>query len=96
METHTDTRSFGTLVELTVRNHPGVMSHITNLFARRAVNVEGILVLPDNAQTSTVRLWLLDNARLEQILGQLADLYDVESAAARPLSSPFAEEVGVR
>lgn len=31
------------LIELLVRNHPGVMSHITGLFARRAFNLEGIL-----------------------------------------------------
>ena len=31
------------LIELHVRNHPGVMSHITNLFARRGFNLEGIL-----------------------------------------------------
>ncbi|WP_421720649.1 ACT domain-containing protein [Aeromonas salmonicida] len=34
------------ILELTVRNHPGVMSHVCGLFARRAFNVEGILCLP--------------------------------------------------
>jgi len=29
-----------------VRNHPGVMSHVCGLFARRAFNVEGIICLP--------------------------------------------------
>ncbi|MCG3147073.1 MAG: hypothetical protein PCFJNLEI_00510 [Verrucomicrobiae bacterium] len=33
-------------LELTVQNHPGVMSHVCGLFARRAFNVEGILCLP--------------------------------------------------
>ena len=30
------------ILELTVRNHPGVMTHVCGLFARRAFNVEGI------------------------------------------------------
>jgi acetolactate synthase-1/3 small subunit len=34
------------VLELGVANHPGVMSHICNLFARRAFNVEGILCMP--------------------------------------------------
>ncbi|MDF3008108.1 MAG: ilvN [Enterobacter kobei] len=29
------------ILELTVRNHPGVMTHVCGLFARRAFNVEG-------------------------------------------------------
>ncbi|EMK3758521.1 ACT domain-containing protein, partial [Providencia rettgeri] len=33
-------------LELIVRNHPGVMSHICGLFARRAFNVDGILCMP--------------------------------------------------
>lgn len=33
-------------LELVVRNHPGVMTHICGLFARRAFNVDGILCLP--------------------------------------------------
>lgn len=33
-------------LELIVRNHPGVMTHICGLFARRAFNVDGILCLP--------------------------------------------------
>jgi acetolactate synthase-1/3 small subunit len=34
------------VLELGVANHPGVMSHICGLFARRAFNVEGILCMP--------------------------------------------------
>ncbi len=55
------------ILELAVRNHPGVMSHVCGLFARRAFNVEGILCLPlkDGQQS---RIWLLvaDDQRLEQ------------------------------
>jgi acetolactate synthase I/III small subunit len=66
------------IMELTVRNHPGVMSHITGLFARRAYNVEGILCMPiGNRQRS--RIWLLvdEKPRLEQMVKQMQKLEDV-------------------
>ena len=66
------------VLEIDVNNHPGVMSHIVGLFARRACNVEGILCLPvgDGRQS---RIWLLVNedTRLEQITKQLMKLEDV-------------------
>lgn len=66
------------ILELTVNNHPGVMSHVCGLFARRAFNVEGILCLPigDAARS---RIWLLVNedARLAQMIKQLEKLEDV-------------------
>ncbi len=40
------------ILELTVRNHPGVMTHVCGLFARRAFNVEGILCLPIQAAST--------------------------------------------
>ncbi len=59
------------ILELAVRNHPGVMSHVCGLFARRAFNVEGILCLPlkDGQQS---RIWLLvaDDQRLEQMISR--------------------------
>ena len=66
------------VLELTVRNHPGVMSHITGLFARRAFNLEGILCMPieDGARS---RMWLLvdNDARLGQLDKELTRLEDV-------------------
>ena len=35
-------RRAGMIVRLLVRNHPGVMSHVSGLFARRAFNLEGV------------------------------------------------------
>ncbi|MFB1116982.1 acetolactate synthase small subunit [Dickeya dadantii] len=65
-------------LELSVRNHPGVMSHVCGLFARRAFNVEGIMCmpLPDNEQS---RIWLLvkDDQRLPQMISQVEKLEDV-------------------
>lgn len=66
------------VLELDVNNHPGVMSHICNLFARRAFNVEGILCMP-TPNTDRSRIWLLvfEDRRLEQMILQLEKLVDV-------------------
>lgn len=67
-----------TVLELTVNNHPGVMSHVCGLFARRAYNVEGILCMPvGNGEKS--RIWLLvhEEARLHQMIEQVLKLEDV-------------------
>ncbi|OIQ48904.1 Acetolactate synthase isozyme 1 small subunit [Pseudodesulfovibrio hydrargyri] len=67
-----------TVIELSVNNHPGVMSHICGLFARRAYNVEGIACMPVNGgQTS--KIWLLVDAddRLDQMIKQVDKLEDV-------------------
>ena len=66
------------VLELTVKNHAGVMSHVCGLFARRAFNVEGILCLPvgDGSQS---RIWLLvyEDERLPQMIAQVEKLEDV-------------------
>ena len=66
------------VLELTVHNHPGVMSHICGLFARRAFNVEGILCMPIGTGEQS-RIWLRVNAdqRLEQMVQQVLKLEDV-------------------
>jgi acetolactate synthase-1/3 small subunit len=66
------TVSDNVILELTVRNHPGVMTHVCGLFARRAFNVEGILCLPIKDSEHS-RIWLLvnDDQRLEQMISQI-------------------------
>ena len=66
------------VLELKVRNHPGVMSHVCGLLARRAYNMEGIISLPMQDKTLS-RIWLLldKEARLEQLVKQLNKLHDV-------------------
>lgn len=66
------------VLEIDVNNHPGVMSHIVGLFARRAYNVEGILCLPVG-DGSVSRIWLLVNEdlRLAQMIKQVEKLEDV-------------------
>lgn len=66
------------VLELTVNNHPGVMSHVCGLFSRRAYNVEGILCMPIGSGEQS-RIWLLVNEdeRLEQMVKQVFKLEDV-------------------
>jgi acetolactate synthase-1/3 small subunit len=74
-------------MELRVRNHPGAMSHVTGLFARRAFNLEAILCAPtceDAGATSRMLLLVAADARLEQVGRQLARLHDVIEVRARP------------
>lgn len=74
-----------TVLELRVRNHPGTMSHITGLFARRAFNLEAIFCLPNpDPATSRVLLLVAADCRLEQIERQVAKLYDVLTVRHRP------------
>lgn len=66
------------VLELEVNNHPGVMSHVVGLFARRAFNVEGIACLPLGTGERS-RIWLLvaEDSRLEQLVRQIEKLEDV-------------------
>lgn len=66
------------VLEITVNNHPGVMSHICGLFSRRAYNVEGILCMPVGTGEQS-RIWLLVNRdqRFEQMVKQVTKLEDV-------------------
>ena len=68
----------GAVLRLLVRNHPGVMSHVCGLFARRAFNVEGILCLPiGDGMRSVILLVVNEEERLEQVIRQLRKLEDV-------------------
>lgn len=72
------------VIELKVHNHPGVMSRITGLFARRAFNLEGILCGPvgDGSQSCMVLL-VNEDDRLHQVLMHLQNLYDVLEVCLR-------------
>lgn len=86
-----------TVLELRVRNHPGAMSHITGLFARRAFNLEAIVCAPvGDGATSTILLLVADEPRLEQVERQLEKLHDVISVRHRCDLTPdfFARCIG--
>ncbi len=68
------------VLELTVNNHPGVMSHVCGLFSRRAFNVDGILCLPvGDGATSRIWLRVREGERLAQVERQLHKLHDVRA-----------------
>lgn len=66
------------VLELTVRNHAGVMSHICGLFSRRGYNMDGILCLPiGDGQRSRIWIRVAEDARLDQVISQTQKLEDV-------------------
>jgi len=68
------------IIELRVRNHAGVMSHVTGLFSRRNFNLEGILCVPlKHSAQSRIYLIVRYEDNIEQIIKQLQKLYDVTS-----------------
>ncbi|MFT5697739.1 MAG: acetolactate synthase-1/3 small subunit [Desulforhopalus sp.] len=94
MKGNKDTPAIAVL-ELTVNNHPGVMSHICGLFSRRAYNVEGIVCIPVNGGT-TSKMWLQVNEelKLEQIIKQVNKLPDVLCVARHDEGHRIFEGVG--
>ncbi|MEE9239846.1 MAG: acetolactate synthase small subunit [bacterium] len=62
-----------------VNNHPGVLSHISGLFARRGYNIESIAAGPtqDRKATRILIVAFGEEKTLEQIARQLRKLYDV-------------------
>lgn len=100
-QTESPTEPIGSYLRLVVRNHPGVMSHVCGLFARRAFNVEGIICLPLTGEAHSVVLLVVQEAsRLEQMIRQLAKLEDVLEVDPAPASGALfrqlARELGTR
>ncbi len=68
-----------TILELIVKNHPGVMSHVCGLFSRRAYNLEGIAVLPiGDSRKSRIWLKVIEEQNLDQIIKQIKKLPDIK------------------
>ena len=84
-----------TVLDVLVKNHPGVMSHVCGLFSRRAFNVEAILCLPQNGGEES-RIWLLVNEdeRLEQMIRQMRKLQDVHDVRLRPGAAETFAQLG--
>ncbi len=77
------------VLELRVRNHPGTMSHITGLFARRTFNLDAIICAPvGDGSTSTMLLLVANEPRLDQVERQLEKLHDVLSVRHRSDVAP--------
>ncbi|MBU1248846.1 MAG: ACT domain-containing protein [Proteobacteria bacterium] len=72
------------VIELHVNNHPGVMSHITGLFSRRAFNLEGILCGPvADGSRSVMLLMVNEDRRLSQLIKELERLHDIHEVSLR-------------
>ncbi|MBU4523953.1 MAG: acetolactate synthase small subunit [Desulfomicrobium sp.] len=84
-----------TVLDVLVKNHPGVMSHVCGLFSRRAFNVEAILCLPLSGGEQS-RIWLLVNEdeRLEQMIRQMRKLQDVLDVRMKPDAEPTFASLG--
>ena len=83
------------LLKLTVNNHPGVLSHVCGLFARRSYNLEGVMVRPITGEGGErSRMWLLVNeeARLHQLLRQIEKLIDVITVEQQELEGSIFEQ----
>jgi len=83
------------LLKLTVNNHPGVMAHVCGLFARRAYNLEGVMVRPVRGSSrQRSRMWLLVNEedRLQQLIRQTEKLVDVISVEQQELEGSIFEQ----
>ena len=66
------------VITLTVSNHPGVLSRIAGLFARRNYNLDGVYVVGlTGTSESRMQLLVKSDERLTQIIKQLGKLYDV-------------------
>ena len=83
------------LLKLTVNNHPGVLAHVCGLFARRAYNLEGVMVRPiAGSVPNRSRMWLLVNEedRLQQLIRQTEKLIDVISVEQSELKGSIFEQ----
>jgi acetolactate synthase-1/3 small subunit len=83
------------LLKLTVNNHPGVMAHVCGLFARRAYNLEGVMVRPiAGSSRQRSRMWLLVNEedRLQQLIRQTEKLIDVISVEQQEMEGSIFEQ----
>lgn len=75
-------------INLRVNNHPGVITRIAGLFARRAYNLEGISCFPiGQTGCSRLQLFVNEDQPLEQITQQLKKLYDVISLTVEPMKT---------
>ncbi len=79
------------ILKLEVSNHPGVMSHICGLFARRAFNLEKIICFPiGNGEKSRIYLMVGLVRSLNQVINQLLKLEDVHQVSLSPDKNIFA------
>ena len=67
------------MISIMVRNHPGVLSHVSGLFTRRGYNIESIAAgVTENPEVTRITIVVSgDELVLEQVTKQLRKLIDV-------------------
>ena len=84
-------------LSILVRNHPGVLSHIAGLFARRAYNIEsiaaGVTEKPDVTRITIVVTG--DEDVIEQVIKQLRKLIDVIKVVDLKYSDSITRELSI-
>ena len=91
------------VLKLMVNNHPGVMSHVCGLFARRGFNLDAVLVRPmEDSGGRLSFIWLLlnennsdGNKNTDQIMKQTEKLEDVIEIERRPFEGCVFEKVDI-
>jgi acetolactate synthase-1/3 small subunit len=68
------------VMSILVRNHPGVLSHVSGLFARRGYNIESIAAgVTENPEVTRISIVVEGDEKVleEQVIKQLRKLVDV-------------------
>jgi acetolactate synthase-1/3 small subunit len=83
------------ILSITVRNKPGVMSHVSGLFTRRGYNIDSIAVgETDNPEVSVITIVMTGNDdTANQFRGQLLKLADVLDVRILPYSQSIIREL---
>ncbi|HSX16573.1 MAG TPA: ACT domain-containing protein [Patescibacteria group bacterium] len=69
---------------LEVRDQPGVLVRVAQVFARRGCNISSVHVEhPANTQWSHMKITVKNVARPDQVISQLEKLVDVHSVAVQ-------------
>ena len=66
------------VIEITARNHPGIIPFVAGFFARKNFKLEGIFYNRINTESkSKIYVLVCQSSNLEQIEKQLSKLYDI-------------------
>jgi acetolactate synthase I/III small subunit len=83
------------MISILVRNHPGVLSHVAGLFARRGYNIESIAAgVTENPDVTRITIVVSgDEVILEQVTKQIRKLIDVIKAQDLKYSESVTREL---
>ncbi len=84
-------------LSMLVRNHPGVLSHVAGLFARRGYNIESISAgITENPAITRITIVVTGDQRVvEQVLKQCQKLVDVITVSSLKYSESVTHELAI-